>query len=195
MQVISWFLSIPLPLRFALLFLAGACLGAAVNLGIYRLAYLRRRISPWSYTRGIVPPRNWLDRIPIVGWPGLARSIGARPRFLDSADAHRTGFRARLALAVLVGNPTTSLDGVPRRAEFGNARLERHGRAACRIRRSCCPPGALGGRYIHRFRRTDDPRCHYGSRHAAGVRDRRTVPCGSAAVARAKSAERGSSVS
>jgi len=36
-----------MPLRLLGLFLIGACIGAAVNLGIYRLAYLRRRISGW----------------------------------------------------------------------------------------------------------------------------------------------------
>ena len=63
-----------------LLFLAGACLGAAVNLGIYRLAYLRRRISPWSFTRGLMPPRSWLDRIPIVGWWTLRRESALHGR-------------------------------------------------------------------------------------------------------------------
>jgi leader peptidase (prepilin peptidase) / N-methyltransferase len=57
-----------MPLRLLLLFVVGACLGAIVNLGIYRLAYDRRRISPWSRTRGKVPARTAVDRIPIVGW-------------------------------------------------------------------------------------------------------------------------------
>ena len=56
-----------------LLFFVGACLGAAVNLGIYRLAYLRRRISPWSFVHGELPARGWLDRVPIIGWFGLKR--------------------------------------------------------------------------------------------------------------------------
>jgi prepilin signal peptidase PulO-like enzyme (type II secretory pathway) len=55
------------------LLIAGACLGALVNLGIYRLAYLRRRISPWSFTRGEVPRRGWRQRIPIIGWFSLRR--------------------------------------------------------------------------------------------------------------------------
>ncbi len=73
MQLISSIVSMPLPLRLFVLCLFGACLGAAVNLGIYRLAYLRRRISPWSRTRGEIAPRRWLDRIPIVGWLGMRR--------------------------------------------------------------------------------------------------------------------------
>ena len=55
-------------LRLLLLFAIGACLGAVANLGIYRLAYDRRRISPWSRTRGKMPARTAADRIPIIGW-------------------------------------------------------------------------------------------------------------------------------
>ncbi len=80
MRLILEFLTIPLPGRILLLFLAGACIGAAVNLGIYRLAYLRRRISPWSITRGRLPPRSGLDRIPIVGWLSLQRESALHGR-------------------------------------------------------------------------------------------------------------------
>ncbi|HEY2827652.1 MAG TPA: A24 family peptidase [Pirellulales bacterium] len=62
-----------MPWILLLLFFGGACLGSLVNLGIYRLAYLRRRISPWSLTHGELPRRGWLDRIPIVGWFSLRR--------------------------------------------------------------------------------------------------------------------------
>jgi len=72
---------IPLmPLRLLGLFLVGACLGAAVNLGIYRLAYLRRRISPWSRTRGRLPPRGLVDRVPVVGWWNLRREAAIHGR-------------------------------------------------------------------------------------------------------------------
>lgn len=60
-------------LRYLVLFLGGACLGAVVNLGIYRLAYFRRRISPWCRTRGLPLKRTWFDRIPILGWWSLRR--------------------------------------------------------------------------------------------------------------------------
>jgi leader peptidase (prepilin peptidase) / N-methyltransferase len=62
-----------MPGKLTLLFFIGAWLGALVNLGIYRLAYLRRRISPWSFTHGKIPRRRWLDRIPIIGWFALRR--------------------------------------------------------------------------------------------------------------------------
>ncbi len=97
MQLILQFLKLSLPLRIVLLSVAGAFLGAAVNLGIYRLAYCRRRFSPWCRTRGIVPPRTWIDRIPIIGWSRLERE----------SSVHGTGFWIRpmlieLAFAVFV---------------------------------------------------------------------------------------------
>jgi prepilin signal peptidase PulO-like enzyme (type II secretory pathway) len=80
-----------MPLRLLGLFLIGACLGAVVNLGIYRLAYLRRRISPWSRTRGRMPPRGLLDRVPIIGWWNLRRE----------AKIHGRGFWIRPMLLEL----------------------------------------------------------------------------------------------
>jgi len=56
-----------------LLFVVGACLGSLINLGIYRLAYQRRRISPWSFTRGKIPRRSWVDCVPVFGWWRLRR--------------------------------------------------------------------------------------------------------------------------
>ena len=44
----NFILSTPLEVRLAVLFLLGACLGGAVNLAIYRLAWHPRAISPWS---------------------------------------------------------------------------------------------------------------------------------------------------
>src|SRR6476660_9599707 len=81
-----------MPLRLLGLFLIGACLGAAINLGIYRLAYLRRRISAWSRTRGRLPSRGWLDRVPIIGWWNLRRE----------AKIHGRGFWIRPMLLELV---------------------------------------------------------------------------------------------
>ncbi|HZZ27197.1 MAG TPA: A24 family peptidase [Pirellulales bacterium] len=69
----SQFLLLPLSLRWLLLFIGGACLGALVNLGIYRLAYGKRRISPWCLTKRKIPRRSLLDRIPILGWWSLRR--------------------------------------------------------------------------------------------------------------------------
>ena len=66
---------IPVPnvITLPILFVTGTCLGAIINLGIYRLAYFRRRISPWCRTRDLLPPRTWSDRIPILGWWSLRR--------------------------------------------------------------------------------------------------------------------------
>ena len=81
----------PLPLRLLLLFLVGVSLGSLVNLGIYRLAYFRRRISPWSRTRGEVASRRWFDRLPVMGWLSLRRE----------ASIHGRGFWIRPMLVEL----------------------------------------------------------------------------------------------
>jgi leader peptidase (prepilin peptidase) / N-methyltransferase len=81
-------------LRYLALFFAGACLGAVVNLGIYRLAYFRRRISPWNRTRELPLKRAWFDRLPILGWWSLRREeqihgqgFWVRPMLLEIAFA------------------------------------------------------------------------------------------------------------
>jgi leader peptidase (prepilin peptidase) / N-methyltransferase len=79
-----------MPLRLLLVFVVGSCLGALVNLGIYRLAYDRRRISPWSRTKGKTLAPTAVDRIPIIGWwfqRRFERSLGpkfwVRPMLLE----------------------------------------------------------------------------------------------------------------
>ncbi len=67
-------------LRYLALFLAGACLAAFVNLGTYRLAYFRRRISPWCRTRDFPLKRTWFDCLPILGWWALRREEGIHGR-------------------------------------------------------------------------------------------------------------------
>ena len=62
--ILQW----PLELRFVGLFLFGACLGSLINLGVYRLAWSPRSISPWSPAGPGAPPRRWTGRIPIFGW-------------------------------------------------------------------------------------------------------------------------------
>jgi leader peptidase (prepilin peptidase) / N-methyltransferase len=79
-HLIETFARWPLSVRLVVLFLIGICLGSLVNLGIYRLAYLRRRISPWSRTRGEVPPRHWRDRLPVIGWLMLRREANIQGR-------------------------------------------------------------------------------------------------------------------
>ena len=66
-------LAIPLVLRLACLFCAGLAVGSLLNLGIYRLAWQPRSISPWSAAPKGSPPRRPRDRIPLVGWWGLRR--------------------------------------------------------------------------------------------------------------------------
>lgn len=58
---------------YLLIFVLGAVLGGQLNRGIYRLAWRRRDISPWSEPPVGAPPRRCLDLLPIVGWLGLRR--------------------------------------------------------------------------------------------------------------------------
>jgi prepilin signal peptidase PulO-like enzyme (type II secretory pathway) len=88
------FLSIPLELRLAGLFLIGLAVGAFVNWGIYSLACDARAISPWSRRSPDAPPRRWHDFLPLAGWLGLRRE----------ASLHGRGFWIRpLLLEVLCG--------------------------------------------------------------------------------------------
>lgn len=73
------------------LFVLGTCLGGLVNLGVYRLAWFPRAISPWSAPLPEAPPRRWHDRLPIVGWLGLRRE----------ASLHGRGFWLRPAVVEL----------------------------------------------------------------------------------------------
>lgn len=69
-------LGLPLEVRLAALFLLGVCIGSLANLGVYRLAWHPRSISPWWPPDEKAPPRRWYDRLPIVGWLGLRREAG-----------------------------------------------------------------------------------------------------------------------
>ena len=64
---------IPLQFRLGVLFVLGVCLGSLVNLGVYRLAWNPRSISPWSKAPKHAPARRPDDRVPIFGWLGLRR--------------------------------------------------------------------------------------------------------------------------
>lgn len=88
--------NLPIELRLAVLGLLGAFLGSAINLGVYRLAWHPRRISPLAPPLEEAPARRPSDRIPIVGWLGLRRE----------APLHGAGFWVRplvVELAVAVG--------------------------------------------------------------------------------------------
>ena len=92
--------SIPIEARLAILFVLGCCVGAVINLGIYRLAWYPRPISPWSRphpdargTRYSGSRRFW-DRVPVIGWLGLRRE----------ANLYGTGFWIRpMSLELLTG--------------------------------------------------------------------------------------------
>ena len=71
--LLAWFLALPIEFQLGLWFLAGVTLGGQVNRGIYRLAFDKRSIGPWSAPAPKLAPRHWSDKIPIVGWLGLAR--------------------------------------------------------------------------------------------------------------------------
>ena len=71
----------------------GALLGGQLNRGIYRLAWQRRPIGPWSAPDPDAPCRRIWDRLPIVGWLGLRREstihgklYWARPMFIEAAS-------------------------------------------------------------------------------------------------------------
>jgi leader peptidase (prepilin peptidase) / N-methyltransferase len=91
---VNWVLDIPFNLRLAALFALGAWLGTWLNLGIYRLAYQPRRISPWSAADPTAPRRRIGDRLPVLGWFGLRRE----------APLHGAGFWVRpLVLELFTG--------------------------------------------------------------------------------------------
>ena len=90
----NWILAIPLELRMAALLVLGAALGSWLNLGIYRLAYQPRSISPWSAPPPGAPRRRLSDRLPVIGWFGLRRE----------SSIHGAGFWVRpLALELFTG--------------------------------------------------------------------------------------------
>lgn len=91
-------LAIPLSARLAGLFIVGAVLGGLLNWAIYRWAWNKRSISPWSAPPQNVPPRSTADCVPILGWFGLRREHAT----------HGAGFWVRpllIELALAVGLP------------------------------------------------------------------------------------------
>lgn len=62
-----------LELKLLLLSLLGVFVGGQVNRGIYRLAWHQRLIGAWSPADPAAPPRQWYDRLPVVGWWTLRR--------------------------------------------------------------------------------------------------------------------------
>lgn len=84
-------LTLPIAARLVALFLLGLGVGGFLNLGIYRLAWNRRSISPWSrHPEG--RPRRWFARLPVVGWFFLRRE----------EEIHGPGFWVRPMLVELL---------------------------------------------------------------------------------------------
>jgi leader peptidase (prepilin peptidase) / N-methyltransferase len=91
---------IPLPLRLALVFAAGAALGSLANWAIFALAWRPRAISPWSRLAPGASPRGRLDRMPILGWLAMRRD----------AALHGRGFWLRpLLIEILFGAALAAL--------------------------------------------------------------------------------------
>jgi leader peptidase (prepilin peptidase) / N-methyltransferase len=72
-------LAIPFALRLGILFVLGTLVAGGLNLGIYRLAWRPRSISPWSASP-LAGGRTWLDRLPYVGWWRLRRESAEHGR-------------------------------------------------------------------------------------------------------------------
>ena len=86
---------LPMELRLIAIACLGVCVGAILNLAIYRLSWIPRSFSPWSAPLPQASPRRWSDRLPVVGWFGLRREANLhgslfwlRPIFVEIA----TGF-------------------------------------------------------------------------------------------------------
>lgn len=90
-------LGIPLEIRLTILFVVGALVGGQINRAIYGLVYPAvRRISPWLAVPPAGPKRDWLDRVPILGWLRLRRET----------KVHGAGFWVRpllIELACAIG--------------------------------------------------------------------------------------------
>ena len=69
----EWLISIPLALRLACVFVVAAAAASFLNAAIYAWSWEPRRVSPWQRAAEGVPPRHWIDRLPVIGWLRLRR--------------------------------------------------------------------------------------------------------------------------
>jgi len=65
--------ALPFLVRVSAVFVLGVIAATQINRGIYRLAWNRRAIGPWSPPPEQAPPRSVCDRLPIAGWVRLRR--------------------------------------------------------------------------------------------------------------------------
>lgn len=73
--------SLPNSVRFILLMILGASVGAFINWAIYTWAMFQQRsISPWSTPSENESARTWLDRIPLIGWVSRRRDSAIHGR-------------------------------------------------------------------------------------------------------------------
>lgn len=103
--IAAW-LSLPLPAMIVILAILGFVAGAIANHVITSWCWFRRPISPWLSLRDWpwndeqrlimekLPPRSWLDRLPILGWLRLrresalfGRGFWVRPLLIECAMA------------------------------------------------------------------------------------------------------------
>jgi leader peptidase (prepilin peptidase)/N-methyltransferase len=96
--------------------LIGLCAGAAVNWGIYNLAWTRKRISPWGKLPQTISQRPLLARIPVIGWWSLrseatlhGKHFWFRPACIELGTAsvfaffyyHQTAFMESISLGTI----------------------------------------------------------------------------------------------
>ena len=77
-------------LQLTVIALLSLLVGGQINRAIYRLAWNKRAISPWSKPPAQTAPRTALDRIPVLGWWRLRRESSIygdgfwlRPMFIE----------------------------------------------------------------------------------------------------------------
>lgn len=83
---------VPWAVPLTVLFVVGLLVGGQLNRGIYRLAWYRRPIGPWSDADCRAPPRGKWDKVPVLGWIALRRE----------APLHGSGYWVRPTLLELL---------------------------------------------------------------------------------------------
>src|SRR5690606_5394312 len=72
-HVMAQLLNIPFPLRLIAVMVVAAVVATWLNAAIYAFAWRKRSFSPWQAPSPGLPPRTWLDRVPLLGWWRLRR--------------------------------------------------------------------------------------------------------------------------